>query len=766
MKFILTIALLLNFTFCLFSQDDFYDITNVQEIRIYFNEANWRHVLDSLFTNIGESGRLAGDVTINGKQFKNAGIRYKGFSSYDADNKKNPFNIDLDYTIENQNYKGYKKIKLSNVIGDPSFVREVLSYEIARKYMPASKANFANVYVNDTLQGLYTNVEAVDKIFVKTRFGSKSNSFFKGSPAHLVAACNGANANLAYKGADTTVYKSLYKMESDSGWNELIHLTYVLNNQTDSIANVLNIDRALWMHAFNYALLNMDSYIGYSQNYYLYKDDNGIFNTIPWDFNLSFGSFRFSDGTCLNINPPYYCINIPNMKKIDPLRLMNYSYRPLFKNLLLNSSSMKMYLAHMRTIVNENLKNAEYYTKGKIIQNIINTHVQNDLNKFYSYDFFITNFDTTTGTGDSFHQIPGIKDIVNGRVAYLDTFPGFNGAPVISDINHSPEYPVNRHSTWITAKVINTDSVILAYRFAGSNVFSKTRMYDDGNHNDGLAGDSIFGTAIILNGHTLQYYIWAENDVAGIFSPERAEYEFYTIQPLLQPGEIVINEFMQSGNATSSDSVNTQNGWIEIFNPTKENINLNHAGLTDDSENPSKWTFPDTVIHAGKYIIIWDKNENSLSGFHSNLQILSYGGCLLLTNQNQAVIDSVFFTQSIDSKTIGRFPNGTGYFTYMVPSFSKYNYTVVTPVPTSDFTIFPNPAKDIFYIVIENKANLLSIDISDINGRSMIRADVSFSRGASPVVCKTIDAAGWNKGVYFIKIICSDKTMIKKIVIC
>ena len=68
--------------------------------------------------------------------------------------------IKLDYIKGAQNYEGIDKIKLSNVIQDPSFVREVLSYEIARKYMPAGEANYTNLFINDTLIGLYTNVEA------------------------------------------------------------------------------------------------------------------------------------------------------------------------------------------------------------------------------------------------------------------------------------------------------------------------------------------------------------------------------------------------------------------------------------------------------------------------------------------------------------------------------------------------------------------------------------------------------------------------------
>ena len=34
----------------------------------------------------------------------------------------------------------------------------------------------------------------------------------------------------------------------------------------DSLEQVLNVDRTIWMHAINYSLINFDSYIGYAQN--------------------------------------------------------------------------------------------------------------------------------------------------------------------------------------------------------------------------------------------------------------------------------------------------------------------------------------------------------------------------------------------------------------------------------------------------------------------------------------------------------------------
>ncbi|HIA11966.1 MAG TPA: hypothetical protein EYN69_07840, partial [Flavobacteriales bacterium] len=137
------------------SAQSLYSDSSIAEIRIYFTESNWDAILDSLYVD-GLEERLMGSLSIDGMPYDSVGIRYKGYSSVSVNRIKNPFNIKLDYVINDQNHQGYDKIKLSNVIQDPSFVREVLSYEIARKYMPASQANFSNVYINDTLIGLYT----------------------------------------------------------------------------------------------------------------------------------------------------------------------------------------------------------------------------------------------------------------------------------------------------------------------------------------------------------------------------------------------------------------------------------------------------------------------------------------------------------------------------------------------------------------------------------------------------------------------------------
>ena len=188
-----------------------------------------------------ESYIMAQKVIINGIAFDSVGVKYKGNSTYRATQIKNPFHIELD-TYKDQDYQGYTDIKLSNSAKDPSFLREVLSYDILRKYMPASLCNYANVYVNGIHLGLYPNAESVTKKFVSKHFNSSKNAFFKCNPIAGAGPGTSAKPNLVYLGKDSSVYYPAYEMKSDNGWNELISLCDILNNRPHEIEKILNID--------------------------------------------------------------------------------------------------------------------------------------------------------------------------------------------------------------------------------------------------------------------------------------------------------------------------------------------------------------------------------------------------------------------------------------------------------------------------------------------------------------------------------------------
>ncbi|HRF40565.1 MAG TPA: CotH kinase family protein, partial [Saprospiraceae bacterium] len=94
-------------------------------------------------------------IVVNGQNIEDAGVRYRATRSFQPGGSRNGLDILLNHVDANTNYQGYSSIKLSSALRDPSMVREVLGYEIARQYMPAPKANYARVTINGKLYGLF-----------------------------------------------------------------------------------------------------------------------------------------------------------------------------------------------------------------------------------------------------------------------------------------------------------------------------------------------------------------------------------------------------------------------------------------------------------------------------------------------------------------------------------------------------------------------------------------------------------------------------------
>ncbi len=331
------------------SAQSLYEPATLQEIKITFFQNNWDAKLDSLKAIDNGDYLLAQSVEINGQLFDSVGVKYKGNSSYNASNAKNPLHIELNFVKKGQNYNGTKDIKLGNGFSDPSFVREPLSYEIARKYMDAPRANHAKVWINGAYWGLYSNVESVNKQFLQSHFYTDGNNpFFKCNPEDFGGPGTGGNyPDLVYSSTDSAFYYPKYDIQSDNGWYELLQLMDTLKNHPNSAATILDVDRALWMLAFNNVVVNLDSYTGaFSQNYYLYHDKNNRWLSTLWDLNMSYGAFPL-----LSLNTT---LSLAQMKQMDPLIQSTNSNRPLIKQLLANPVWKRMYLAHLKTILLEN----------------------------------------------------------------------------------------------------------------------------------------------------------------------------------------------------------------------------------------------------------------------------------------------------------------------------------------------------------------------------------------------------------------------------
>ena len=235
---------------------------------------------------------------------------------------------------------------------------------------------------------------------VGVNFGSKTNSFFKcdpvtitGNPAPPPPGCppvQGISSSLVdMGGTDTACYKQSYEIKSDSdiAWVNLVDMIQALNFNTASVDQYLDVDRALWMLAFNNIFVNFDSYTGSGHNYYIYENDYARFNVIPWDLNENFGVFTNGGG------PPPGNLNINEMQNLDPLWNNGHPKRPLITKLMAVPDYKNRYFAHYRTIINEFLANNAMKNRAVELQNIIDSYIATDPNLIYSYNDFQNNLD-------------------------------------------------------------------------------------------------------------------------------------------------------------------------------------------------------------------------------------------------------------------------------------------------------------------------------------------------------------------------------------
>jgi len=723
MRKITLLVLVLSCSISSFSQNVF-DV-GVRNIEIFFNEPNWDNILDSYYANnIGER-LIADSVIIDGEVDQDVGIKYKGNSSYNANNIKNPLNIKLDYINNGQSIDGYNILKLSNGFRDPSFVREVLSYEMAREYMPASKATYANVFVDGILIGLYTCVQSIDDDFTNEHFYERKGPFFKADNTGMsVQGCMGQLGILEYY-ADTNCYQRAYEMESTNDWSELGNFLDTLNNHFTEVENVLDIDRTLWMMAFENLTVCLDGPINsIPHNFYLFKDNNGRFSPLLWDMNMAFGTF--TNGLP---NP----VTNTDLQELDVFHNSNDASNKLTSQIFSSDRYKRMYIAHMRTILDEQFSNNNYSVRAAQLQQIIDADVVADPNTFYSYTDFTDNLNSSVGV----NPVIGISELMNDRITFLQNLPEFTtNPPTVSVLNSNSVLP---HTiTNIIANVQNANYVYLAYRFKFSDKFEKLEMFDDGNNGDGAAGDGVYGVTISVDARDVQYYVYAENATAGIFSPQRAEKEFHQIAVV---SGLVINEIMAANFSKVSDQDGEYDDWVELYNGGNTSINLEGFYLSDNENDLTKWIFPNTVIQANDYKIIWcDTAGSSQTGLHTTYRLSADQEEVYLTDPSGVVVDAVHFVNMPTDVAYARVPNGDGVFIHQEESQDLNNQSVSSEnniSHTSKIRVYPNPSNSKIYILGTNQ----KVEVYNMIGKLVYGPDNT----------TTINISDWESGIYFVK---------------
>jgi hypothetical protein len=143
---------------------------------------------------------------------------------------------------------------------------------------------------------------------------------------------------------------------------------------------------------------------------------------------------------------------------------------------------------------------------------------------------------------------------------------------------------------------------------------------------------------------------------------------------------VVVGEFLAKNTIGITDNMGEREDWIEIHNPLASSVDLSGFYLTDNIQQPTKWTFPSgSVVAAGGRLLIWADDQVFQGPNHASFKLSNDGEQIwLIMPDGSTIVDGLFFGPQLDDVATGRLPDGDGsHMTLFDPTPSVVNVPLV-----------------------------------------------------------------------------------------
>lgn len=290
----------------------------IQTYSIFINPKN----LKILRENIWSDEPVPATLKHNNKQYKIT-IMYRG--SHIREFPKKSYEISF---IKPAFFFSQSTIHLNAEYIDPSFMRNKLSLDFFHELGVLSpKAQYISLKINGKFEGIYLQLESVDKQFFQRR----------GLPAGAIFYAVDDDANFSlfssidneYKKSLDLGYERKYGTKRDIEY--LCHIIYKINTLKQNefekeIRNYIDVDKYLrWL----IGVICTQNFDGFTHNYALYINSNTkVAEIIPWDYDATWGRDIYGD------EMSYDFIPITGYNTLTARILNVPTYRNLYRNTL------------------------------------------------------------------------------------------------------------------------------------------------------------------------------------------------------------------------------------------------------------------------------------------------------------------------------------------------------------------------------------------------------------------------------------------------
>jgi hypothetical protein len=642
-----------------------YDEGTLRTLFILFKDDEWKEEMEAFYrTDVA----VPADLIVNGKLYKDVGLKYRGNSSYFSvsPDLKRSMNLYIDHKHSDQKLLGYKTLNLLNSNSDPTFMREVIYSHVARDYIPAFKGNFIKVVINGESWGIYSHIQQFNKDFLEDNFGTRGGVRWK------VGAGGGGRGNLGYPGDHKEDYSS-YQLKTDGAndaWKKLAEFTKVLDETPlEKLAAELNnrfdIDSALWSLALE-CVFQDEGYFTRGSDYNLYLDPDGRFHLLQHDGNEVM-NIPGGPGMPSGLRGP----------EMEPFYNADNPDRPLMFKLFQVPELKARYRHHLRTITEEWIT---WDKIGPLVNKyaaLIRDEVKKDVRRHSSFEAFEKGLIETSSDGR--RPKLGLKPFTEGRREFLLNHPEVSlPAPKIGSVTEI-DAAKSTDAVRIQAKTSGDTSaraVVLWFADGKNEPYSQAPMEPVGQADDGVFAATIPPQ---LAGKKVRYYVEARSggaEMTADFFPARAEAKPLTFRvnaPKATDSVLVINEVVAENKSVAEDPQGDFDDYIEIVNTSDSEIDLSGKYLTDNKKNPRKWRFPKgTKLAAGGRLVVWaDEDGKAKEGLHANFKLAKGGETIQLIDSDNAgnsILDEVTFTKLGPDSAYRRLPDAKGDFSEGSPT--------------------------------------------------------------------------------------------------
>ena len=642
-----------------------YDEGTLRTLFINFKDNEWKEEMEVFYrTDVA----VPADLVVNGKLYKDVGLKYRGNSSFRSvsPDLKRSMNLYIDHKHSDQKLLGYKTLNLLNANSDPTFMREVIYSHVARNYIPAFKGNFIKVVINGESWGLYSHIQQYNKDFLEDNFGTRAGTRWK------IGAGGGGSGNLRYPGDKKEDYNGFQQRTEgkEEAWKELEQFTKLLDETpVEELAEKLNgrfdLDSAMWSLALE-CVFQDEGYFTRGSDYNLYLDPKGRFHLLQHDGNEVM-NIPGGPGMPSGLSGP----------KLEPFYNADNPDRPLMYKLFQVPHFKARYRHHLKTITQEWIT---WDKIGPLVEGyaaLIREEIKKDVRKHSSYDAFEKGLIQTSSDGRRTKL--GLRPFTEGRREFLLNHPEVNlPSPEIVSVTELDEAQ-STDSTRITVETTGktlAKTVVLWFADGKNEPYNQVAMHPDGQAVSGVFAANIPAQ---LAGKKIRYYVEARSggaDMTSDFYPAHAEAKPLTFRvkaPKANQSVLRINEVVSENQTAGKDPQGDYDDYIEIANTSDSEIDLSGKFLTDNKKIPRKWKFPkDTKIKAGGRLVVWaDEDGKAEKGLHANFKLAKGGETIQLIDSDKdgnLILDEVEFAKLDPDSAFRRLPDGKGEFSEVTAS--------------------------------------------------------------------------------------------------